>query len=390
MAEVKEVNDTLGHLAGDNLLIEVGNRISKILRDVDTIARIGGDEFSILLPHTNQDEAIITAQKILSCFSKTIKIEDIDVSVSASIGIAIYPDDGEDVHTLLRHADIAMYVAKRNKLGFEVYNKEDDEYTISRLSMTRDFKETMANDDLTIHYQPVYDVTNKKIVALEALSRWEHSEHGFISPDKFILLSEQTGLINELTYWILEKSIAQMSEWHNNGIKLCIAVNLSVYSFNDPEFIGEVRSVLKKYNFPARNLKLEITESAMMEKPLQAIDVLTELHTMGVQLSIDDYGTGFSSMTYLKQLPVNELKIDKSFIIGLDEDRSNDAIVRSTIDLAHNLGLKVVAEGVESEAVYNLLTKYNCDMAQGFHLGHPVSSDQIESLFKMNSKKITA
>lgn len=378
----KDVNDTLGHHAGDNLLIEAGNRIKNSLRDVDTVARIGGDEFSILLPHTDEEEAIITSKKVLSALEKSLSIEDVNVSISASIGISIYPEHGNDVHSLLRHADIAMYVAKRNKLGFEVYKEEDDQHSISRLSMTKDFRDAMDNDKLHIHYQPVFDLENDNIVAVEALSRWSHPQYGNVSPDKFISLAEQMGLINNLTYWVLNQSISQAAAWHKSGNKLTIAVNLSVFSFKDPQFIAEVCSALKKYNFPNASLKLEITESAMMENPLQAIDVLTELHAMGVQLAIDDFGTGFSSMSYLKRLPVDELKIDKSFVIGLDKDESNDAIVRSTIDLAHNLGLKVVAEGIETNVVNNLLKKYHCDLAQGFHLSRPLPAEELEKLLQ--------
>lgn len=378
----KEVNDTLGHHAGDSLLVEVGARISKSLREVDTVARIGGDEFSILLPHTDENQAVIISHKILTSFNETIKIENIEVSISASIGIAIYPEHGDDVHSLLRHADIAMYEAKRNKLGFEIYKAENDEHSISRLSMTRDFRDAMLNDNLHLHYQPIFDIKNKNIIAVEALSRWVHPEHGHVSPDKFISIAEQMGLINNLTYWVLDKSIAQVSEWNKSGCQLTVAVNLSVFSFKDRDFIAEIRTVLNKYNFPSENLKLEITESAMMENPLQAIEVLRELHSMGIKLAVDDYGTGFSSMSYLKRLPVDELKIDKSFVIGLDTDESNDAIVRSTIDLAHNLGLKVVAEGIETKVVNDLLIKYNCDLAQGFYLGRPVPAEQFKALLK--------
>jgi len=381
----KDVNDTLGHFAGDDLLIEIGNKISRVLRDVDTIARIGGDEFSILLPNTNEEQAIVTVQKILSIFMKDINIDGVELSVSSSIGIAVYPEHGEDVDTLLRHADIAMYIAKNNKLGFDVYSEEKDKHSISKLSMTRDFREAMENDQLSVAFQPIYDITHENIVAVEVLSRWHHPERGNVSPEKFILLAEQANLINNLTYWVLEKSIKQVSIWHESGHYLSVAVNLSVFSFKNPDFIGEVRTLLRKYNFPGDKLKLEITESAMMDNPLQAIEILTQLHKMEIKLSIDDFGTGFSSMTYLKQLPVDELKIDKSFVIGLDSDQSNDAIVRSTIDLAHNLGLKVVAEGIETEYVYNLLKQYNCDMAQGFYLSRSVSSHIIEDLLKSDS-----
>ena len=378
----KEVNDTLGHLAGDELLIEVGRRIKLVLREVDTVARIGGDEFSVLLPHTDEEQAIITAQKILSSFSETIEIDEVEISIDASIGIAVYPEHGGDVETLLRYADIAMYVAKRNKVGFEVYSEENDENSIARLSMTRDFREAIAKNKLNVYFQPVFDLKNNNIIGVEALSRWSHHEHGVVSPDIFIPLAEQTGLINNLTYWVLDRSVKQVSKWHAYNDNLTVAVNLSVFNFKDYEFIGEVRSILKKYDFPANKLKFEITEGAMMENPIQAIEVLTELREIGIKLSIDDYGTGFSSMAYLQQLPVDELKIDKSFIIDLDSNTSNNVIVRSTIELAHNLELKVVAEGIENESVYNMLQDYKCDMAQGYFLSHPLPADEIEEKLK--------
>lgn len=384
----KEVNDTLGHHAGDILLIEAGNRLSTTLRNVDTVARIGGDEFAILLPHTDEKQAVITSKKVLSSFKDSIDVEGIDISIAASIGISVFPQHGDDVHLLLRHADIAMYSAKRNKLGFEIYNEEEDTHTISRLSMTRDFRDAIRNKQLTVNYQPIFDLASGKIISIEALSRWEHPERSFVSPEKFISIAEQTGLINKLTYSVLEESIAQVSKWNKSGNNICIAVNLSVYSFKDPRFIEQVCSVLNKYNFPYENLKFEITESAMMDNPKQVIDVLSELHEMDIKLAVDDFGTGFSSMAYLKELPVDELKIDKSFVIGLEDDFSNDAIVRSTIDLAHNLGLKVIAEGIETNVVNELLRKYKCDMAQGYFLGRPVAAEQLEEL--LYKSKITA
>ena len=379
--DFKDVNDTLGHIAGDNLLIQVGIRIKNILREVDTVARIGGDEFSILLPHTNDNHAVSTSNRILSALKKPINVEGIDVSVSASIGIAMYPEHGIDVHTLLQHADIAMYAAKRHKTGFEMYDENQDEHSISRLAMTKNFRDAVENNKLDVYFQPVFDMENT-IVSVEALSRWYHPEHGHVSPEKFISLAEQSSLITQLTLVVLNQSIKQVSYWRKFNDSLCVSINLSVYSFNDQDFIGDVRSALKKYDFPANQLKLEITESAMMENPLQVIDMLSQLHEMGIKLSIDDYGTGFSSMSYIKQLPVDELKIDKSFVIGLEEDESNDAIVRSTIELAHNLNLKVVAEGIETEGVYKLLKEYHCDMAQGFYLSRPLPAEGVEALLK--------
>ena len=379
--DFKDVNDTLGHIAGDNLLIQVGLRIKHLLRDADTVARIGGDEFSVLLPHTNEEHAVSTSNRIFSSLKKPINVEGIDVSVSASIGIAMYPEHGTDVHTLLQHADIAMYAAKRQKIGFEVYDENKDEHSISRLAMTKNFRDAVENNKLDIYFQPVFDMDNT-IVSVEALSRWYHPEHGHVSPEKFISLAEQSSLITQLTLAVLNKSIDQVAYWRKFNDSLCVSVNLSVYSFNDQDFIGDVRSALKKYDFPSNQLKLEITESAMMENPLKAIGVLSQLHDMGVKLSIDDYGTGFSSMSYIKQLPVDELKIDKSFVIGLEDDESNDAIVRSTIELAHNLNLKVVAEGIETEGTYKLLKEYRCDMAQGFYLSRPLPAEGVEALLK--------
>ena len=382
--DFKDVNDTLGHLAGDNLLIAVGLRIKGILRDVDTVARIGGDEFSVLLPNTTEEHAISTSKKIIGSLKDSIDIDDVDISVSASIGIAVYPSHGKDVHTLLRHADIAMYVAKRNKLGFDVYNKERDKHSVTRLSMTKDFRDAIEHNKLDIHFQPIYDMQSNTIVGFEALSRWYHPTHGFISPEQFITLAEQTGLINELTYWVLNKAIGHVAHWHEINKELVVAVNLSVYSFKDPDFISEIQNALQRFNFPNDKLKLEITEGAMMENPVQATEVLTTLSKMGVKLTIDDFGTGFSSMSYLQQFPVNELKIDKSFIIGMDSDESNIAIVRSTIDLAHNLGLNVVAEGIETAAIYALLNNYGCDMAQGFYLSHPLPVEEVEPLLTIS------
>ena len=379
--DFKDVNDTLGHLAGDNLLIQVGIRINHILREVDTVARIGGDEFSILLPHTNEDHAVNTSNRIISALKKPINVEGLDISVSASIGIAMYPEHGTDMHSLLRHADVAMYAAKRHKLGFEVYDENQDEHSISRLSMTKNFRDAVENNKLDIYFQPIFDMENN-IVSVEALSRWYHPEHGHVFPDDFISLAEQSGLITQLTLVVLNKSIKQVAYWRKFNDSLAVSINLSVFSFNDQDFIGDVRTALRQYDFPANQLKLEITESAMMENPSQAIDVLSQLHEMGVKLSVDDFGTGFSSMSYLKRLPVDELKIDKSFVIGLEEDESNDAIVRSTIELAHNLNLKVVAEGIETEGVYMLLKEYHCDLAQGFYLSRPLPAEGVEKLLK--------
>ncbi len=375
----KEVNDTLGHIAGDNLLIKVGEVISSSVRAVDTVARFGGDEFSVLLVDTNSEQAMSICRKIQKALSKTFIIDSVEVSIGASIGISLFPDHSDDVYGLLRYADIAMYSAKNNKAGFEIYNPEEDEYTLSRLAMINDLRDAIENKKLDVHYQPVIDMKTDTLVSVEALCRWNHEEFGFVSPETFIELAEQINMINPLSYLVLEKSMETVSGWFDVNPNIELSVNLSVYNLKDSKLLSYIKVMLDKYDFPASKLTLEITESAMMDNPLMAIERLTELKEMGIKLSIDDYGTGFSSMTYLKRLPVNILKIDKSFIIGLDEDSSNNAIAKSTIELAHNLGLKVVAEGIESESVKGILTKYECDFGQGYLFSKPKTSDEILS-----------
>lgn len=378
--QFKEVNDTLGHAIGDQLLIELGSRLTHVLRDVDTIARFGGDEFAILLPHTTEPQAKLIAKKIIDTLKHVMLIEGVELYITASIGIACYPSHSQDGNDLLRLADIAMYVAKRNKTGYEVYNSELDEHSLMRLSLTNDLRDALHNNSLEVYYQPVFNVKKNEIIGFEALCRWFHTELGSIPPDNFIALAEQAGLINDLTYWVLDQSVNQLMQWHKINDELSIAVNISVYSFRDKTFVSRIREVLKKYSFSYRKLTLEITEGAMMENPLQAVEVLSELQSMGINLAVDDFGTGYSSMAYLKNLPVNDLKIDKSFVIGLDTDSSDEAIVRSTIDLAHNLGLRVIAEGVETQHAWNLLSDLDCDVAQGFFMGKPVSSDDIDEI----------
>jgi len=377
----KEVNDTLGHIAGDNLLIKVGAEIKAVLREIDTVARLGGDEFSVLLPDTGKEGAKLTSEKIQRVLTKTFEIDTIEVSVGASIGISLFPDHGDDVQSLIRYADIAMYSAKTKKTGYEVYNPDDDAYTVSRLSMINELRDAIENKKLDVHFQPVIDLKLNKIVGVEALARWHSEKFGFVTPDTFIELAEQINLINPLTYLVIEKAISTVSQWHKVNPDIDLAINLSVYSLKDSNFTTHINDALNRHGFSASCLTLEITESAMMDNPLTAIDKLTEIRSMGIKLSIDDYGTGFSSMAYLKRLPVDILKIDKSFVIDMDEDRSNDAIVRSTIKLAHNLGLKVIAEGIETKDVNKLLVGYECDLGQGYFFAKPQSAEEIKALW---------
>ena len=375
----KEVNDTLGHHVGDVLLKDVSIRLKEALRDSDTIARLGGDEFSILVEDCDVKQAVNIAEKIHLAFEQTSKSNDLDLFVSASIGIAIFPDHGVDGQSLLRHADIAMYRAKQNHHDYSIYNAEEDEFSIQRLALISDLKSGLEHQSLSIKYQPKLNVISSAVTGVEALLRWEHKKYGMIPPEELVEMAEQTGLIIPLTRWVLEEAIKQCVIWNKSGMDLTVSVNLSVYNLKDSELVAHISSLLKQHGLAPSKLCLEVTESAMMANPLHAIETLSYLSKMGVSLAIDDFGTGFSSLAYLKQMPVNELKIDKSFVINMEHDDNDEVIVRSTVDLAHNLGLKVTAEGVETELVWSQLTAMGCDEVQGYLMSEPLSNAEFES-----------
>ena len=377
MDNFKEVNDTLGHHIGDALLQDVSNRLLNVLRDIDTVARLGGDEFAILIQDCDQNQVITVAEKIQQSFESSVIINELQLYISASIGIAVYPDHGQDGHNLLRLADIAMYRAKQNHHEYIVYNEADDEYSMQRLSLISDLRIGLEQHHLSLAYQPKLNLKNSQITGVEALLRWQHEKYGNISPEEIISLAEQSGQIKSLTKWVIREAIKQRFKWESEGIDLNISVNLSVYNIKDKDLVGYVRMLLDKYDMNAESLCLEITESAMMSNPLHAIETLTEFSEMGVSLAIDDFGTGFSSLSYIKQLPVNEIKIDKSFVINMEHDADDEVIVKSTIDLVHNLGLKVTAEGVENEFSWLHLRKMGCDEVQGYFMSQAMSGNDI-------------
>jgi len=370
----KEVNDTLGHQVGDRLLEEVGIRLTKALREIDTVARLGGDEFAILLPEDNEAEAVEVARKIQQVLEDEFQVHDIQLYVSASIGIATHPKHTSDVQDLIKFADIAMYVAKRNKLGFTVYDSKHDTYSIGQLALGSDLRNALGSDAIQLVYQPKLDVQTQRIYGAEALFRWTHPKLGSIPAAEAIELAEQTGFINQLTLWTTEEVTRQQAKWKQAGIQLPISINLSVYSLQSDVVIEQILSTLESSKNKATDFVFEITESAMMVDPQHAIETIKRISHLGGQLSIDDFGTGFSSLSYLKQMPVNELKIDKSFVIDMLENENDAIIVRSIIDLAHNLALKVVAEGVENKETWQLLQKLNCDVVQGNYFCPPVSA----------------
>jgi diguanylate cyclase (GGDEF)-like protein len=375
----KEVNDTLGHNIGDVILREVGPRLAAAVRRADTVARLGGDECAILLRDLDDPrDATDVVLRIRAALEEPFVIEGQSIQLSASVGIAFYPEHGEDGTTLVRRADVAMYGAKRSGAGVAVYSVELDPHSPRRLALMGELRQTLERGGLALHYQPKVDLTARRITDVEALLRWHHPQHGLMAPGEFIPLAEQTGLMGPLTRWAIDAALRQRAAWQGAGLDLGVAVNLSARVLQDEEFPRRVAELLEQHRVPASGLILEVTESAIMADPACARRIVTELHELGVRLSIDDFGTGYSSLAYLKQLPVAELKIDKSFVIGLTARSHDDVIVRSTIDLAHNLEIKVTAEGVESRDVCERLRRHGCDHAQGYFISRPVPAPILE------------
>ncbi len=374
----KEINDTLGHHVGDNVLKEVGQRFLTTLRQIDTVARLGGDEYAILLPDTNITSAEAITHKITQALDNVFVIDELNLFIKASIGLAEYPTHGKDATTLIQHADVAMYIAKRGQLGFAVYNPQDDDYSIGRLALISDLREALKQDQLKLYYQPKIDLETGSIDGAEALLRWEHQKYGAIPPDQIITLAEQTGLIDDVTKWVFNEAVQQIAYWQKQNRAVNVSINLSMYNLKNPELIPFIQSLFDNSSVEPEYITLEITESAMMANPKRSLKTLLDISSMGISLSIDDFGTGFSSLAYLKKLPVNELKIDKSFVMDIIHDENDFTIVKSTIDLAHNLGITVIAEGVEQEEVYNILKALNCDAVQGFFISHPLEPKQLE------------
>jgi diguanylate cyclase (GGDEF)-like protein len=364
----KAVNDSLGHHAGDRVLEEVAVRLRALLRESDTVARLGGDEFAVMLLDTDARNATLMARKLLQRLNEPYIIQDRPFVVSASIGIASFPEHGTATDSVLQKADIAMYVAKSGGLGVAVYAPDRDRHAHRRLTLTTELREAIERDQFVCHYQPIVSLETDAVIRIEALARWQHPAQGLFGPDEFIYLAEQTGLIEPLTMLLIDKVL---TEWAAPGSRLSIpiAVNLSARHLRDPELPDRVADVLRLHGAAPSALALEITENSIMSDPDRSIACLSRLRGMGITVAVDDFGTGYSSLGYLRDLPVDELKIDRLFVSGL---RTNDAaIVRSTIELAHNLGLTVVAEGVESTAVRDRLRELNCDAAQGIFFAAP-------------------
>ncbi|UCE89024.1 MAG: EAL domain-containing protein [Pseudomonadota bacterium] len=384
----KEVNDTLGHQAGDLLLKQVAVRLHRALRGSDTVARLGGDEFAILLPGITQAGVGSVAAKIVEVVEPVYKVDDHTLFIGASIGVALYPQHGDTPDVLVQRADVAMYLSKRSNTSVTIYDMDKDMHSVAQLSLLSDLREAVDDNQLRLHYQPKVSLASGEVIGVEALLRWEHPELGQVPPGQFIPVAEQSGLIRRITKWVLDAAILQCSEWLAQGIELPVSVNLSVWDFQDAELDRTIGEVLEKRGVPGRLLELEITESAMMAEPERTRELLLRLDRMGIGLSIDDYGAGFSSLAYLKQLPVDVLKIDKSFVRDMAHNENDQLIVRSTIDLAHNLGLHVIAEGAEHQDTCELLKDLGCDSAQGYYLGMPQSVADLQQW--LDSRTLTA
>ncbi|HEX8916923.1 MAG TPA: EAL domain-containing protein, partial [Chloroflexota bacterium] len=373
----KEVNDTLGHHSGDLLLQHVAARLRSALRESDTVARLGGDEFALLLPATDEAGAVQTAERALEVLVQPFILDGQSFEVSGSIGISLYPDHGDDAATLMRRADVAMYAAKRSESGYALYSPDQDEHVPGRLVLTRELRRAIESEELLLYFQPKVNLATGVTQDVEGLMRWQHPERGIMSPDGFISLAEETGLIRPLTAWALNAAMQQYRALQMLGFDIRVAVNLSARTLHDPQLVKTVSELLDTWRVDPSALELEITESAIMVHPDRAMRTLKQLHSTGVSISIDDFGTGYSSLAYLKGLPVNEIKIDRTFVMDMALNRDDASIVRSIIELGHNLGLQVVAEGVENKRTLDMLRSLGCDLAQGYFVSHPLPADQL-------------
>jgi diguanylate cyclase (GGDEF)-like protein len=390
----KEVNDTFGHDVGDQLLKQVSARLGGVLHrseanpfqeektvpglDNEIIARMGGDEFAAIMPNVGEASLATTmAQRFVEAMEQPFLIGSQRFHVGVSVGVVLYPQHGTDPTVLLRQADIAMYEAKQNRHGYTFFDSKRDQHKLEQMTFERDLRQAIENDRLELHYQPIVDIGKQRVGCLEALVRWRYPEQEFVAADKVIRAAEQSGLIEPLTRWVLNRAAKQCMGWRKSGFQVDVSVNISAVNLHEPDFVDYVADTLRRWGMESSWLSLELTESAVMSNPSHAFEVLSRLDAMGVRISIDDFGTGYSSLAYLRQLPVDAIKIDKAFVIDMKQDGNDAVIVRSTIDLAHNMNLHVVAEGVENIETLDLLDALGCDKAQGYFISRPLSYDDL-------------
>jgi diguanylate cyclase (GGDEF)-like protein len=376
----KEINDTFGHQCGDELLVQVGARLSGVVSGTDSVARLGGDEFGVLLPEVQSVEAAVeTATTLRAALTAPFPVGGIHLDVEASVGVAVSGQHGQDTVTLLQRADIAMYVAKDQSRGIFVYDPAVDEHSPAKLAVLGDLRRALDRSELVLHYQPKVSISTGDVVGAEALVRWHRPQYGLVMPDAFMPFAEHTGLIGPLTRYILNKALAQAREWCEQGRPLTVAVNLSARNLLDEHLPDQVAELLAAHDVAPELLVFEVTETAVVTEPLRAQQLLKRLSALGIRISIDDFGAGYTSLGQLKTLPVSELKIDRSFVTTMTEDGRNALIVQSVIDLGHNLGLSIVAEGVEDEQTFAALTALDCDVAQGYYIARPLTAQALDA-----------
>jgi diguanylate cyclase (GGDEF)-like protein len=374
----KEINDTLGHHYGDEVLRQVGARLTETLGDDDTVARLGGDEFAILLRSVEGPVASVgVAAAVRHAIGQAFDVAGVRLELGASVGIASFPEHGQDVDVLMQRADVAMYQAKEGRTGVERYAPELDGNSVQRLTLAGDLRSALERGEFVLHYQPKVDLRDGQVMGAEVLLRWAHPTYGWLAPDDFVPLAEHTGLIVPLTGHVLDNALRQLGSWRSAGIDLSVAVNLSARTLVERDLPDQIEAMCRQWNVPTDRLVLEITESMVVADPARTLPVLARLHELGVEISVDDFGTGYSSMDYLKRLPVKEVKIDRSFVTPMADDARDAAIVRCTIDLARSLGLRVVAEGVESLEVHERLAALGCDQGQGFWISRALPAPQF-------------
>ena len=380
----KELNDALGHHAGDAVLAQVGPRLRTILRAEDELARIGGDEFAVLLPGAHGVEAV--ARRLGEALEERFTIDGIDVRIAASIGIALYPDHGTDADTLLQRADVAMYEAKTTRSGHAFYARERDSHTRERLELIGELRDAIDTSQLILHYQPKLNLQTGAVEDVEALVRWQHPTRGLMAPGEFIPLAEQTGVMRALTDHVLDAALAQCARWRASDRDLGVAINVSPATLFDEAWAARIPERLERYAVPAGRLRIEITEDAIMLDPERSLTVLRSLAAAGIGVSLDDFGTGYSSLSLLKRLPVDELKVDRSFARDVVRDHADAAIVQTAIDLGRRLGIRVVPEGVEDAATLALITDWGADTAQGLLISRPLPADELEAWLTATSQ----
>ena len=379
----KDINDALGHHCGDLLLYLVGERLAGTLRESDSVGRLGGDEFAVLLPEINGPSGASDAvDRLRNCLVERFEVHGVGLEVEATAGVAIFPDHGDDAELLLQRAEVAMYLAKQQHSGVEMYSDACNVNSRDRLELISELRHAIDERELVVHFQPIADMAHARIVGTEALVRWDHPNRGFLPPDTFIPLAETTGLIRPLALYVLEESLRQRRDWAAAGLDLHVAVNLSTRNLLDPALPAAIAELLARFATPANALTVEVTETAVMVDPPRAAETLGSIADLGVKIAIDDFGTGYTSLSWLKRLPVTTLKVDRSFVMDMHTNDDDAAIVRSTVNLARDLGLEVVAEGVETTEAWNDLEELHCDLAQGYLLSRPLPAAELTPWLK--------